>query len=52
MAKRGEYGEYICGHCGATNMTPVRYVDKGGGTERIILKCNSCGNEDYYDSTK
>jgi hypothetical protein len=51
MAKKGSYGEYICGHCGATSMRVVREVNKGYGTIRMILICNKCENEDYYDST-
>jgi hypothetical protein len=52
MAKKGSVGEYICGHCGSTSMIVDRYVDKGYGTTRIILICNKCKQEDYYDSTK
>jgi hypothetical protein len=52
MAKKGSVGEYICGHCGATSMTVDRYVNKGYGTTRIILTCNKCKQEDYYDSTE
>jgi hypothetical protein len=50
MATKGSVGEYICGHCSATNMFPVKYVDKGGNTTRIILKCGTCKQEDYYDT--
>jgi hypothetical protein len=52
MAKKGSVGEYICGHCGATDMKVDRYVNKGYGTTRIILICNKCKQEDYYDSTE
>lgn len=51
MAKKGEYGEYICERCGSTNMTPIRYVDKGS-VERVVLQCHGCGGEDTYDSPK
>jgi len=50
MAKKGSVGEYICGHCNATDMRVVRYVDKGRGVTRIVLICNKCNQEDYYDS--
>jgi hypothetical protein len=50
MATKGSVGEYICGHCGATNMTPKKYVNKGGNTTRIFLLCGSCKEEDYYDT--
>ncbi len=50
MAKKGSKGEYICGHCGATSMRVDRYVDKGNGVTRIVLICNKCNGEDYYDS--
>ena len=50
MAKRGSVGEYICGHCGATNMSVVKYVPKGRGVTRLILKCGTCREEDFYDS--
>lgn len=50
MATKGSVGEYICGHCGSHDMQTLRHVNKGNGVERIVLKCNSCKNEDFYDS--
>ncbi len=50
MAKQGSKGEYICGRCGASDMRIERYVNKGNGVTRIVLICNKCGGDDYYDS--
>jgi RNase P subunit RPR2 len=53
MAKKGSYGEYICGHCGATDMRVERIEKKGSGSgqfDRLILICNKCGQQDFYDS--
>ena len=50
MAKKGNKGEYICGHCGSTSMEIVKYEDRGKGVERLHLKCLKCGGMDYYDS--
>ncbi len=53
MAKKGSKGEYICGHCGATSMRIERVVKKGSGAgtfDRLILICNKCEQEDFYDS--
>ncbi|GEM_PF-3033531 len=43
-------GAYICGHCGSTDMRVERYVNKGNGVTRIVLTCNKCNGEDFYDS--
>lgn len=51
MATKGSVGEYICGHCASTNMKVIRYVDKGNNTTRIVLQCNKCNQEDYYDTS-
>lgn len=50
MAKKGSVGEYICGHCGSSDMQPIKFEDRGKGVERIHLRCNKCGGSDYYDS--
>jgi hypothetical protein len=53
MAKKGSMGEYICTHCGSTSMRVERIVEKGSGSgkfDRLILFCNKCDKEDFYDS--
>lgn len=50
MAKKGSVGEYICDHCGSTNMRVVKYQNKSNGVTRIHLICNKCNEEDFYDS--
>jgi RNase P subunit RPR2 len=53
MAKKGSYGEYICAHCGATDMRREGTETRGSGAgqfERLILICNKCGKPDFYDS--
>jgi hypothetical protein len=51
MAKRDRDGNFICERCGSTDMKTDKQVKKGYGTTRLILTCNSCKGEDYYDIT-
>ncbi|GEM_PF-3534745 len=53
MAKRGEYGEVICGRCGSTKMEFERSEKRGssGTVERTYYKCLDCNQVDYVDSS-